>query len=96
MITKIEETKEGNNAKQLIEDFNKLAKEFSSKYRIYKYYNYPHLFKKSWFIDQPIMQIYYSNIKDVFSFVQSIEQDDFDNIRLILEKIPQKFEVEIR
>lgn len=83
-----------------INSFNGEAERMAIKYRIIiKYGKYPHLVKKGFigFINSKVdKQIVYLKNRKVFCFTSDgIRYKDFLEIKPILERISQKFEVDI-
>ncbi len=92
-----EETEEQKAAKELMKHFNEEAFLKDSRYSIEIRYAYPHLLKKQFVIFQKsLSQICYYGSGKVFSFVDGIDQKDFKEIKDILGKIPEKFEVDLK
>lgn len=97
MITEIkeyedEEEKEREISELLSKDFNRVAKEKKSRYRIKILYGqYPNLV---YWIFQRI-QINYNVYKDEFNFIGGIDKKTFEKIKEILESIKQKFLIEL-
>lgn len=99
-IKYIKETREEIEEKaysDLIEHFNNLAEAKGIKYRIKVKYNYPHIVKNVFFglFEDYSVQIIYLN--GIF-FIESrgIDEDVLEEIRPILNKIPEVFEVELK
>lgn len=97
VIKKIKQTNEEiekTKFKKLVEHFNKLAKSLKSKYRIKIKYYYPFLIQGFWFVENYSNQIYYNENKNIFSFYDDLDESILEEIKVILEEIPEKFEVE--
>lgn len=93
-----EEEREEELYKNLIEDFNKISKELKSKYYLSMDCNYPTLIKPLFLnFGQSLGDntIYYNKEEDCFYFEGGIEDETFQGIKSILEKLNQKFMIEV-
>lgn len=99
-ITYIKETNEEIEEKavtSLMENFNSLAKSKNIKYRIYLKYGYPHLGKNTFFGLFEDVSIQITFIRGIFQFERrGIDENILEEIKPILEEIPEIFEVEMK
>lgn len=92
-----DDTKEKEEVEKLINDFNKLAKEKKSKYRIRVYFAEPQLVQlQLGFFHNYENQIVYHMLDDKFSFYNNFTKSQFEELKEILEALPQKFVVKIK
>jgi hypothetical protein len=98
-----ENQKELEIKKKLIEDFNRLAKEQKSKYKLFLEYEYriklikPFLWNLNFGNFLGENRIFYILYSDEFYFYEGIDKKIFEDIKPILdsEKLKQKFKIEI-
>lgn len=93
-----EETEEDRQYKQLIEDFNKISAELGLKFYLKIEYSCPKLFKPFfWKIGNTLGDhtIFYSDYSKTFTFIKGIDEETFNEIKPILEKINQQFKIEV-
>lgn len=85
--------KQDRAIEEMINSFNKEAEDRDSKYRIKMKYGYPHLIKKGRFFEDYDQQIHFG--REYCSFIEGISEDALEEIKDILESVPEKFIVEI-
>ncbi len=85
---------EDKAVEELINDFNSRAIEKKIKYRIKIKYAYPHLVQGFWIFENYSNQI--SFIDNYFVFVDELDEEVFNEIKSILEEIPQLFKLEFK
>lgn len=96
-ITYIKETPREIKEKvveELINDFNKIAIEKNIKYKIKLKYEYPHLVQNFWIFENYSNQICFHD--SYFTFIDELNEEIFNEIKPILDEIPQIFKIELK
>jgi hypothetical protein len=94
MITEIVPNKKKFAIKRFILNFNGVAENFGSPYYIYNDCIY--LSKKGFFNGFEELPIYYDEYNDYFYFPTRISVGVFNQIKLILENIPERVKIDLR
>lgn len=93
-VKRTNEKIEKEEFEKLIGDFNLEANFQGCKYKIIMKYDYPHLIQGWWFFENYSNQIT-KGYDGTYNFVDEISEERLEEIKQILEEIPQTFEIEV-
>ena len=92
-----EQTKEDIATEMMVKNFNLESERQKTKYHMAIHYNYPHLYKKFlFFLGDEVTQIYYDKNANLFQNCKELDNETFEKIKPILEKIEDKFKIRLK